>query len=237
MDINKNNFYLFTNYSSYANQIISFPEFLKENKFDISNIDYKEYLQKSKLKNEIVVLFSKYIQRIHTDLEWICDVIDEYKEDMYFHLLHITNVALKINYEAENLNLTDTELLTILITNKFQFTVKSKLDVEMSNKFNEPIPNYGYEVFLDFKTYLLERTSNKAKQKKTIQLSNPDKIAVLYKLGIESTLKNFNVTEDRYRFIHALIGGDYDNIKKVMIAGVSKKNEIAAQEFINSKTI
>lgn len=80
------------------------------------------------------------------------------------------------------------------------------------------------------------RKETKPTQTKKSKLSNPEKIAVLYRLGIEETLNKFIVNEDKYRFIHELIGGNYDNIKKVMIAGVTNENKRVAQEFINSKT-
>jgi hypothetical protein len=83
----------------------------------------------------------------------------------------------------------------------------------------------------------VRRKSNRTKTNHhKSKLSNPEKIAVLYRLGIEETLNKFIVNEDKYRFIHELIGGNYDNIKKVMIAGVTNENKRVAQEFINSKT-
>ena len=184
MEINANDFYLFTDYSSYGNRIISFPDFLKENNLEISNEDFKEYLHKYKLKTEIQNTFSKYIQKIHTDLEWICDVIEESKKDMYIHLLHITNVGLKLNYKDPNFEPSDAENLTISITNRFQFETESKYNVEMSNKSDELIPNYGYKVFLEFKKYLLEKTKITLNQKPKTKLSNPKKLALLCELGI-----------------------------------------------------
>ncbi|WHF51380.1 hypothetical protein QGN23_13275 [Chryseobacterium gotjawalense] len=237
MEINLSNAYIGTDYSNYAEKIISFPEFLKENNLEISIDDFKDYLRSYKLRTEIQNLFSKYIQKIHTDLDWRYDVIEEHKKDIYFHLLAIANVGLKLNYKDPNFNLSNAENLTLLITNKFQFTTDSKYEVETSNERNELIENYGYKVFLDFKTYLFEKSRNNLRPKIKTELSNPEKIAVLYATGIETTLNKFPIIEDRYRFIHALIGGDYSNIKKVMIAGVSSGNKTAAQEFINSKTI
>lgn len=84
--------------------------------------------------------------------------------------------------------------------------------------------------------FIKKRTIPKSRREKT-QLSNPEKIAVLYEAGIEDTLKKIPVNEDKYRFIHVLIGGDYDNIKKVMIAGVTNDNIRVAKDFINSKTV
>ncbi len=84
---------------------------------------------------------------------------------------------------------------------------------------------------------LIKKFAVKKVKREIKELSNPEKIAVLYKLGIEETLNKFPVKEDRYKFIHELIGGDYSNIKKVMISGVSNDNMRTAQEFINSKTI
>ncbi|REC41697.1 hypothetical protein [Chryseobacterium sp. 5_R23647] len=81
-----------------------------------------------------------------------------------------------------------------------------------------------------------KRTIPKSRREKT-ELSNPEKIAVLFEMGIEETLKKFPINEDKYRFIHILIGGDYDNIKKVMIAGVTNANVSVAKDFINSKTV
>ena len=68
-------------------------------------------------------------------------------------------------------------------------------------------------------------------------LSAPEKIAVLYEIGIQETLNKIPVQEDKYRFIHSLIGGSYDNVKKYMVNGLSKDNKLKAKDFINSKTI
>lgn len=81
-----------------------------------------------------------------------------------------------------------------------------------------------------------KRIIPKSRREKT-QLSNPEKIAVLFETGIGETLKKFPINEDKYRFIHILIGGDYDNIKKVMMAGVTNGNISVAKDFINSKTV
>lgn len=81
----------------------------------------------------------------------------------------------------------------------------------------------------------LQITHTKKDLQKIKTLSNPEKIAVLYSIGIENTLNQFPITEDKYRFVHALIGGSYDNIRKVMSSGVSNENKRVAQEFINSK--
>ena len=107
---------------------------------------------------------------------------------------------------------------------------------EREKRYNK-ISNAHSEIlnFVKFEIIKFE-IKNKAKPIKT-NLSNPEKIAVLYKIGIEETLNKFPITEDKYRFIHELIGGNYDNIKKTMIAGVSNDNIKVAQEFINSKTI
>lgn len=237
MEINLQDTYLFTDYTSCANRIISFPDYLKENNLEISNEEFKDYLHNYNMNYKVQELFSKYIQKIHKDLDWRYDVIEEEKKDMYFHLLFIANVGLKLNYKDSNFNPSNSENLTLFLTNRCQFTTESKYEVEISNERNELITNYGYKIFLDFKTYLLERIRNNVKPKTVTKLSNPEKIAVLYETGIESTLKKFPVKEDKYRFIHELIGGDYSNIKKVMIAGVSNENKRVAQEFINSKTI
>lgn len=237
MEINPQDYYLFTDYSDYAMRIDSFPDYLNENNLEISKDEYNDYLTNYILKSEILTLFSKYVQKIHKELEWKTNVIEESKKDMYFHLLHIANVGLKIDYKNLNRELTTVELFTILLTNRFQFLQEGINDVEISNELNRVIKNYGYIAFLDFKKYLLENSNQKPTIKKQIKLSNPDKIAVLIELGIEETLKKFPITEDKYRFIHELIGGNYDNIKKVMIAGVSNENKRNAKDFINSKTI
>ncbi|WP_209390561.1 hypothetical protein [Chryseobacterium sp. RR2-3-20] len=98
---------------------------------------------------------------------------------------------------------------------------------QKSIEIGKRIEQEGY--FKSLKTQNLKKTR--------MELSNPEKIAVLYKLGIEETLNKFPIKEDRYRFIHELIGGNYDNIKSTMINGVSNDNERVAQDFINSKTI
>ncbi len=72
---------------------------------------------------------------------------------------------------------------------------------------------------------------------KKTRLSNPEKIAVLYEIGIETILNKIPIQEDKYRFIHELIGGNYDNIKKYMMNGLTNDNHLKAKDFINSKTI
>ena len=68
-------------------------------------------------------------------------------------------------------------------------------------------------------------------------LSSPEKIAVLYEIGIGTILNKMPVQEDKYRFIHELIGGNYDNVKKYMMNGLTKDHHLKAKDFINSKTI
>lgn len=78
--------------------------------------------------------------------------------------------------------------------------------------------------------------SAEAKTKPERKLTNPEKIAVLYLTGTEETLKKMPIAEDKYRYIHTLIGGDYDNIKKTVIKGLTNENIRVAKEFIYSKT-
>jgi hypothetical protein len=68
------------------------------------------------------------------------------------------------------------------------------------------------------------------------ELSMPEKIALL-KLISENTLNKIPIMEDKYRFIHGLIGGSYDNVKKYYNNGITKAHENTAKEFLNSKTI
>ena len=132
MEINPQDYYLFTDYSDYAMRIDSFPDYLNENNLEISKDEYNDYLTNYILKSEILTLFSKYVQKIHKELEWKTNVIEESKKDMYFHLLHIANVGLKIDYKNLNRELTTVERFTILLTNRFQFLQEGINDVEIS---------------------------------------------------------------------------------------------------------
>ena len=93
--------------------------------------------------------------------------------------------------------------------------------------------------FIDVEIQREEIKGEKPKQLNSnrTDLSAPEKIAVLYEIGIQETLNKIPVQEDKYRFIHSLIGGSYDNVKKYMVNGLSKDNKLKAKDFINSKTI
>lgn len=75
------------------------------------------------------------------------------------------------------------------------------------------------------------------KAKVKTEFNQPEKIGILLELGIMNELQNIPIKEDRYRVMHAIIGGDYDNLKKYVINGISNDNERTAKEFINSKRI
>lgn len=147
------------------------------------------------------------------------------------------------NYIKDYEGLNDIEFIDYLKLLKFNYSKELQIEKIFSisvpfNKEDHIIILNAFSHIINFiKVEILEfEIKNKAKPIKT-NLSNPEKIAVLYKIGIEETLNKFPITEDKYRFIHELIGGNYDNIKKTMIAGVSNDNIKVAQEFINSKTI
>jgi len=77
----------------------------------------------------------------------------------------------------------------------------------------------------------------KPKAKAKTEFNQPEKIGILLELGIMNELEKIPIKEDRYRVIHALIGGDYDNLRGSVISGISNDNRRAAKEFINSKRI
>lgn len=155
--------YININYTEFAVEVISFPEFLIEKNYILSVDVYEKYKSDYLLDETLKNLFSEYIQKMHTDLAWVTDVIEEHKLDMYFHLLHIANVALKINETHRVLSME--EQLVILLSNFFQFQHSGIYDVELSQEKGQEIPNYGYLTFLEFKKYLLHKDSIKKSPK------------------------------------------------------------------------
>lgn len=188
-------------YKKYAEKVISFPDFLIENNYKLTTAECNNFLNDYSLKSEIKELFSKYIQRCHLDLQLDYDLIDEYQEDMYFFLLHLSNFVLGFKKTNNNEKTNIEEWFTGIFINVCMFENKGQVHVELSNEKGKIIPNYGYLIFLDFKNYLKERISLKEgdnfPENDFSENEDKEKLINLEKLKILDFVKSIQTNPDK----------------------------------------
>lgn len=241
----------FKNYDSYNDFFTDLEALYKSHDLHINNNDLqwfnydlehliKDYTEYMKGFENIEVIYKNPIHNYITNENVKSEIVNFSEIPNIFTNFKITFKDIEHNLKNSSFYCSFNDFTLVFSSRhtakNFSHLLKNDDSWELQENFSEHIFLHE-KIVNELKEIRLGKELNKTEKKTKSKLSNPEKIAVLYNLGIEETLNKFPIKEDRYRFIHELIGGNYDNIKSIMRNGVSNDNKRVAQDFINSKTI
>lgn len=212
----------------------------KSLKYLISVEEKKQFIEneiKINLESEHLELFKRLKFSINNneiiiDRNWLLDVLEEYP-NIGINLTFLSNPKIAYGDHYHYIEISD----------------ENQLYEDLQNAMPDLINKISSFIYVDFLITNNMITDDKqvveADDSKKIKLNIPFKIALLDELGVIKNLKNYVSDEAKYKVIHAIVGGNYDNVKdyckslkgEKSALTITQNNKDKAKEFINSKKL